>query len=122
MPAGTTASPARIRTTLRHRAHPAAKPLPLARGDDKSMAVGPPPSALKASSSHPVWVIAGLALLTLLAGGGLGWVAIRARGRPEPDADGTALAIEAELQEIIAEHRAGEVTERETSGVAGPPG
>jgi len=97
--------------------------LPLLRADDKAMARSALARQETATPSRPdsTWIVAGLALLTLFAGG-LGWVALRVRRNPAPEADGAALEIEAELQEIIAEQRAEELTRREASGVAGPPG
>jgi hypothetical protein len=53
------------------------------------------------------WVVLGLlALLVLGVNAANGWLRLRRRRIPPADDEGASLAIEAELQEIIAEEQA----------------
>jgi hypothetical protein len=86
----------------------------------------------RATSTHFPWELSALGLLVFAAISGGGWGFARARRRgppPEPDADlrplpaceGDPDALEAELQELIAEERARDMS-RETAAIRIGPG
>jgi hypothetical protein len=118
-PATTRRSHAPVRS--RARTTPRRTQVARGRADDKVMPAAVPAQEQAAATRRPgrAWTAAGLALLTLLGGAGLGWLALCRRRTTPPDAGPVAaLEVEAELQEMIAEHRANELTQR----ALGPPG